>query len=96
MLAGVAFYVGWLWLQVQGWWIPYLFGASAKYMEMYQRVFGATTKLLPSFEGHPAPDAMHFVLQVMLAAAVVSGVGALVAGWSSTFEDQRGVASDVS
>jgi hypothetical protein len=64
-------YVAWLFLQIYSWWIPYIFGANENWTEIYHRVFAKTTKLLPSFGNHLAPDAMHFTLQVLLVVVVV-------------------------
>jgi hypothetical protein len=38
---------------------------------------GPTTKVLPSFGNHVAPDGMHFLIHVFLVAAFVTGVFAL-------------------
>ena len=65
-------YLGWLFLQLKTWWISYLFGASENWRMVYQRTFARTTKMLPSFGNHLAPDAMHLVLQLLLLAIVVS------------------------
>ena len=62
----------WLASHIKGIWIPYLFGASPRYAEMYRRVFGRTTKLLPNFSNHLAPDAMHIVLDLLLATAILT------------------------
>ena len=80
MWLGLIFHAIWLAIQVLSWWVPYLFGASPQHMEMYNRVFGRTYNFLPSFENHPAPDAMHFVLQVLLVSVVMSCAGALLRG----------------
>lgn len=72
MWVGLAGYSAWLYLQVQTWWVNYIFGASESWMGTYDRVFGQSTKILPSFGRHLAPDAMHFVLQLLLVLVVVS------------------------
>jgi len=77
MWTGLGFHSIWLSLQILGWWVPYLVGATPQYMEMYTRVFARTYKVLPSFPNHPAPDGMHFVMQILLLLVVVSSVGAL-------------------
>jgi hypothetical protein len=41
-------------------------------------VFSRTLKILPSFGTHLAPDAMPFLLQVLLVAVIVSRVIALM------------------
>jgi hypothetical protein len=68
----------WLALQVQGWWVAYIFGASESWQRVYNRVFGKTLKMLPSWSNHLAPDAMHFTMQLLLVAVVVCGVLGLV------------------
>jgi hypothetical protein len=65
-------YISWLVMQIQTWWIVYVFGASDRWMAIYQRVFGQSIKILPSFGRHLAPDGMHLVLQMLLASVVVS------------------------
>lgn len=78
MWTGLAFHSVWLSLQILGWWVPYLFGATPQHMDMYNRVFARTYKVLPSFPNHPAPDAMHFVMQILLLVVVVSSAAALL------------------
>ena len=62
----------WLILHAYSLWTPYIFGASPQYAEMYTRVFGRTTKLLPNFGNHLAPDAMHIFIDVFLIAVIVT------------------------
>lgn len=69
MWLGLGGYAVWAVLQIQSWWIPYIFGADARALHN-QKALERTTKILPSFPDHPAPDAMHFVLDVLLFAAV--------------------------
>lgn len=66
--------VVWLVLQIQSWWIPYIFGT-----EGWQLAFakGPTTKVLPSFGHHVAPDGMHFLIHVLLVAALMTGIAGL-------------------
>ncbi|HTS10817.1 MAG TPA: hypothetical protein VMH00_01745 [Candidatus Limnocylindrales bacterium] len=71
---GLAAYSLWLILHFQGLWVPYIFGASPGYATMYARVFGRTTKLLPNFGNHLAPDAMHIFIDVFAAAVLVTMV----------------------
>ncbi len=67
-------YIVWLALQIQTWWVNYLFGASENWQRVYRRVFSRTLKILPSFGNHLAPDAMHFLMQLLLAAVIASGL----------------------
>jgi len=62
-------------MQIQSWWIPYLFGTNEPWQLRYAK--GPTTKVLPSFGSHVAPDGMHFPIHVFLAAAFITGVFAL-------------------
>ena len=62
----------WLLLNVMSLWMPYIRGASPQYAGMYARVFGRTTKLLPNFGNHLAPDAMHIFIDVFVIAVVVT------------------------
>lgn len=77
MWLGLLGYGAWTVLQIQSWWIPWIFGANenalrnAKFLER-------TFKLFPSSPAHPAPDAMHFVLDMLLFASVLTlGAGLL-------------------
>ena len=72
MWAGTLGYACWLYFQLQTWWVPYLFGASEHWQEVYHRVFAHTTQILPSSGNHPAPDAMHLVIQILLVCIVVT------------------------
>lgn len=62
----------WLLLHIQSLWVPYIAGASPQYAQMYARVFTRTTKLLPNFGTHLAPDAMHVFIDLFLVAVIVS------------------------
>jgi hypothetical protein len=62
----------WLCLHIYSLWIPYAFGAPPQYAKMYARVFGRTTKLLPNFGDHLAPDAMHIFIDVFVVAVIVT------------------------
>ena len=66
--------VVWLALQIQSWWIPYIFGTEG-WQFAYAK--GPTTKVLPSFGHHVAPDGMHFLIQVLLVSALVTGIAGL-------------------
>jgi hypothetical protein len=59
----------WFSMQLQSWWIPYIFGADARALKN-QTYLQRTYKLLPSFPNHPAPDAMHMVLDILLLSVV--------------------------
>lgn len=64
--------VVWFWMQIQSWWVPYIFGTGIRWQIEYAK--GPTTKVLPSFGNHVAPDGMHLVIHILLAAAFLTGV----------------------
>ena len=68
--------VVWLALQIQSWWIPYIFGTNIQWQLNYAK--GPTTKVLPSFGNHVAPDGMHFVIHVLLMVGLITGAVALL------------------
>jgi hypothetical protein len=68
----------WLGLQLWTWWPPYLFGASDRWSQVYARAFAHSTPILPRWGDHLPPDAMHLVLQVLLAGSVATGAMALL------------------
>ena len=78
MWVGAVGYGVWLYLQIQTWWVPYLFGASEHWQEVYNRVFSHSTKILPTFGNHLAPDAMHLTIQLLLFVIVISSIVGLV------------------
>ena len=43
-------------------------------MRMQRRVFGRSIPWLPACGNHPAPDAMHIVIQVLLVAMLMTTV----------------------
>ena len=60
----------WLAMQIRSWWIPYVLGTPSGWQVKYAH--GPTTKVLPSFGNHLAPDGMHFAIHVLLVGAVVT------------------------
>jgi hypothetical protein len=62
----------WLLLHIYSLWVPYVLGASPQYARMYARVWGHTTKLLPNFGNHLAPDAMHVFIDALVIAVIVT------------------------
>jgi len=73
----------WLGLQIQSWWVPYIVGTNVQWRLEYAQ--GPTTKLLPSFGHHVAPDGMHLIISVLLVAALTAGV----AGVRTLKQDHR-------
>jgi len=67
--------VAWLAMQIQSWWLPYIVGTDRGWQLAYAK--GPTTKVLPSFGHHVAPDGMHFMIHVLLVAALVTGLAGL-------------------
>jgi hypothetical protein len=47
------------------WFVPYFFGGSEKWTEIYSRVQGRTLLLLPPRGDHPNPNIEHLVLMVL-------------------------------
>lgn len=71
MWVGLIGYGVWAVLQIQSWWIPWIFGADQRALDN-AKFLERTYKIFPSSPGHPAPDAMHFVLDVLLFSAVLT------------------------
>jgi hypothetical protein len=65
----------WLALQILSWWIPYIFGTAKPWQVRYGK--GPTTKILPSFGLHVAPDAMHLLITILIVAALWTGLETL-------------------
>ncbi|HKW88869.1 MAG TPA: hypothetical protein VJN21_08945 [Candidatus Acidoferrales bacterium] len=68
---GLVGYGSWAVLQIQSWWIPWIFGANENALRD-AAFLKNTFRLFPSTPAHPAPDAMHFVLDLLLFASVVT------------------------
>ncbi len=77
MWIGLVGYGTWSAMEIQSWWIPWIFGADARALHN-QKFLERTFKLFPVSPTHPAPDAMHFVLNVILFAVVVATAIGLV------------------
>ena len=65
----------WLLMQVQSWWAPYVTGNAKAWQIEYAH--GRTTKLLPSFGTHVAPDGMHILITLLIVAGMLTGLLAL-------------------
>jgi hypothetical protein len=74
-IAALAFDAFWGFMQFQSWWVPYIFGTNEPWQLKYAQ--GPTTKVLPSFGHHVAPDGMHLAIHVLLVLAFVTGIVAL-------------------
>ena len=77
MMVGWLAYAVWLYLQIDSWWRPYLFGGRTVGPNWY---FAKTYKFLPQIGERPTPDADHVVLQLLLVAVLVS---AAIGIWST-------------
>ena len=83
MWLGLMGYGVWAALQIQSWWAPWIFGANQRALNNH-KFLERTYKLFPSSIGHPAPDAMHFVLDLLLFSTVATiAVGLLKTGRAS-------------
>jgi hypothetical protein len=85
LLFSLAYWRRWVWLmwigligygvlavrEIQSWWIPWIFGADQRALDN-QEFLQRTYKIFPSSVEHPAPDAMHFVLDVLLFLALAT------------------------
>jgi hypothetical protein len=78
-VAALAFDAFWGFMQIQSWWVPYILGTNEPWQLKYAK--GATTKVLPSFGHHVAPDGMHFAIHVLLILAFATGISALRELW---------------
>ncbi len=88
MWLGLIGYGVWAVLEIQSWWIPWIFGADQRSLSN-QKFLQKSYKIFPSSIGHPAPDAMHFVLNLLLFFVVVTiALGLLGTRRSSVVEDK--------
>jgi hypothetical protein len=74
--------------EVATWWVPYVFGASAKWREIYSRVQGRTIGILPRRGDNPAPNLEHLILMALTIGTAAASIaayratpGASLAGW---------------
>ncbi|HEY8174235.1 MAG TPA: hypothetical protein VIF32_00955 [Gemmatimonadaceae bacterium] len=78
MIGAVLVYAAWLGLQITTFWTAYIGGASAHWQRIYAANFAQTIQWLPRWGTHLPPDASHFVLQILLAVALVTTAAATV------------------
>lgn len=76
MRFGVAYYFILLAAEFATWWVPYFFGASPKWVEIYSRVQGRTITPIPRRGNNPAPNLEHLIL---MALTIVTAVVTLIA-----------------
>jgi hypothetical protein len=84
MVIGAVHSYVWLALQIREWWIPYLFGRTALHRDFgwyCAHGYDRTTKILPSIDDRPIPDAQHLVLQALsLVVAITATIAVLRRG----------------
>ena len=56
------------------WWIPYLFGASAKHRQVYSKMYAGTRHILPVRAGDPGPNLTHIVFHVLFMSTLILAV----------------------
>ena len=64
----------WMWLQVETHWGTYLFPASQRKLDWYERAFGSHLRWLPSLPGRTTPDAYHTLLALLILVNLVLAV----------------------
>jgi hypothetical protein len=72
MALAVMLYTVWLALQITTFWTAYIGGASPRWQRIYAVHFAQTIQWLPRWDTHLPPDASHFVLQILLVAALIT------------------------
>jgi hypothetical protein len=84
MLIGVVHSYVWLGLQIRQCWTPYLFGPTVPHRDFgwyYAHGYVHKTRILPSIDNRPTPDAHHLVPQVPpLAVAITATIAVLRRG----------------
>lgn len=83
MAIATTLYAIWLWLQIDGWWISYIQGASPAWKRTYARFFSQTIQVLPINGDHLPPDACHLVLQLLIVVALATTGLATISLWRS-------------
>jgi hypothetical protein len=88
MRGGAFFYFILFACELATWFVPYFFGASPKWQEIYSRVQGRTLMVLPKRGDNPNPNLEHLILMVLTLAtafATLQGYrslpGATFQGW---------------
>ena len=78
MMVASAIYAVWLALQINTWWIGYAVGASPAWEHIYAHFFSQTIQVFPKIGKHIPPDASHFVLQIIVFAALATTLKAAI------------------
>jgi len=79
MRFGAAFYFILFACEIATWFVPYFFGASPKWQEIYSRVQGRTIMLIPPRGQNPTPNLEHLIL---MALTMATGIATFTAYWS--------------
>jgi hypothetical protein len=53
------------------WWVPYLFGSSAKHAEEYRKMYAGTRHVLPIRKGDPGPNLVHLAFHGLFLSTLV-------------------------
>ena len=86
MRFGVAYYFILLACECATWWLPYFFGGSPKWEEIYARVQGQTHSVLPRRGKNPAPNVEHLILMALTLATAIVTLWAYSALPGATFQ----------
>jgi len=62
------------------WWIPYLFGGSARQREEYSRMYAGTRHVLPEREGNRGPNLTHLAFHVVFLSTLALAVALRLKG----------------
>jgi hypothetical protein len=68
---GAVYYFVLFAIECATWWVPYLFGASEQWREIYARVHARTITIIPMRGGNPAPNLEHMILMVLTVTVAV-------------------------
>src|SRR3954468_3663307 len=73
MRFGLVYYFVLFAIECATWWVPYAFGASKQWQEVYSRVHSRTINILPAKDGRPRPNLEHLILMVLtLVVAIIT------------------------
>ena len=62
-------------LAILMWYVPYLFGASAKTRQAYQDMYAGTWQVLPKRNDNPRPNLLHVAFHVLFLATLALAIG---------------------
>lgn len=58
------------------WWVPYFFGGSPKWVEIYARIQGQTITVIPRRGANPTPNLEHLILMVLVLVTAIATLNA--------------------